>query len=381
LFSLSRLQLFFFLLSILILRLVVGAHFFYEGITKLKSGNFTSKYFLLEARGPWSQFFQRFLDDPNGITRLCLKTETPLSPTSAELSDPQISPAFTFMIWRDFADQILTRAQLQKAPLQAATQSRLDQLQREAQKTSDLNHRESLTEVIEQEKSRLRLVNEFPSSVDFILAEHQKLLQEFLDDNQTELIAYFGSQERLVGSARDGQNREAAAQQVASLREQVDSVRLDRQRKFQAWTTQVEAIWNSLENQLNELERRLDQNLSPTSLHRPFAQPYSWQKTIDRTIPWFDTLVGALLIVGLLTRSASLAAAGFLASVIATQPPWIPGASPTILYLVELSGCLVLCTAAAGRIGGLDYILHQAKFWKQPSTSGNDVARGPRVLT
>jgi uncharacterized membrane protein YphA (DoxX/SURF4 family) len=106
-------------------------------------------------------------------------------------------------------------------------------------------------------------------------------------------------------------------------------------------------------------------------LHRPFDQPYSWQKMIDRIIPWFDTVIGVLLIVGLFTRTASLAAAGFLVSVILTQPPWIPGTAPTILYIVELAACLVLAAAAA-RIGGLDYILHQLK--RNRRTSATQVA-------
>lgn len=78
-------------------------------------------------------------------------------------------------------------------------------------------------------------------------------------------------------------------------------------------------------------------------------------------IPWFDTIVGGLLILGLFTRLASLAGAGFLASVIATQPPWIPGTTETYYQAVELAALLVIFATCAGRMGGLDYFLHRQK--------------------
>jgi hypothetical protein len=45
----------------------------------------------------------------------------------------------------------------------------------------------------------------------------------------------------------------------------------------------------------------------------------------------------------------------FLLSIIATQPPWLPTAEPTIYQTVELAGLLVLAGTGAGRWLGLDY--------------------------
>ena len=70
--------------------------------------------------------------------------------------------------------------------------------------------------------------------------------------------------------------------------------------------------------------------------------------------------VGLCLLVGLFTRLAAVVGALFLLSVMATQPPWVPGAETTYFYyqLVEFAAMMLLAAAAAGRVAGLDFILH-----------------------
>lgn len=71
--------------------------------------------------------------------------------------------------------------------------------------------------------------------------------------------------------------------------------------------------------------------------------------------------VGVCLMLGLLTRLAALGGIAFLASVVATQPPWIAGADTSVFYyqLVEIAGLLVLFASAAGRWAGLDYFFRR----------------------
>jgi len=64
-----------------------------------------------------------------------------------------------------------------------------------------------------------------------------------------------------------------------------------------------------------------------------------------------------LLILGLFTRPAAIAAAGFLLSVILMQPPWVDGAVPTYYQAVEMFALLVLAVVGAGRYAGLDFFL------------------------
>jgi uncharacterized membrane protein YphA (DoxX/SURF4 family) len=68
---------------------------------------------------------------------------------------------------------------------------------------------------------------------------------------------------------------------------------------------------------------------------------------------------GVLLMLGLFTRVACIGAAGFLLSVIASQPPWEPAALNPVFYyqLVEIAALAVLFAAAAGQYAGLDYFI------------------------
>ena len=61
---------FYAILAIVLLRLTIGFHFFKEGLAKLTDDGFRSKYFLLQATGPWSQYFHSLVPDRYGERRL-----------------------------------------------------------------------------------------------------------------------------------------------------------------------------------------------------------------------------------------------------------------------------------------------------------------------
>ncbi|HEY2883375.1 MAG TPA: hypothetical protein VGJ15_13095 [Pirellulales bacterium] len=81
---------------------------------------------------------------------------------------------------------------------------------------------------------------------------------------------------------------------------------------------------------------------------------------IDSVIPWMLMIAGGCLLIGLFSRISAIVCALFLASVIATQPPWVPGAI-TMLFnyqLVELLALILLATSHVGRWAGLDFFVH-----------------------
>ena len=73
----------------------------------------------------------------------------------------------------------------------------------------------------------------------------------------------------------------------------------------------------------------------------------------------FKKALGLSLLFGFLTRLGALAAAAFLLSVMATQPPWVPGVEPTYFWyqLVEFTALLTLAAVGAGRWAGIDAII------------------------
>ena len=311
----------------MMLRVVVGYHFFKEGTSKIQSGNFTAEYFLKSARGPLAPYFRQMLDDPNAQQKLCVTSEPADESDPAQATSYRIDPELTFSIWLDYVDQARQHYGFDDSTALAAKEIR---------------------------------------------ESHEEELNYWLSNNETELIQHYSTANRLDGFDRDGKQRETIAIQVASIREQVDTIRGDRNKKVGQWTGEVTAIWDSLENQINAIA-----GVGPSKkmfpVHRPFAQKLSKLQVIDKFIPWFDLVVGVLLILGLFTRLASLAGAGFLASVIATQPPWIPGTTPTYYQSIELFALLVIFATCAGRIGGLDFFLHSRNNkTNSPTADQND---------
>ena len=91
------------------------------------------------------------------------------------------------------------------------------------------------------------------------------------------------------------------------------------------------------------------------------------QELIDWTTRWGVFLVGVCLLLGLFSRTACLAGAGFLLMFYLSMPP-LPGlpdnprAEGTYLYInknfIEMLALLTLATTASGRWVGLDGLLY-----------------------
>ena len=348
----------------MLLRIVVGYHFYKEGTNKLKSGTFSSSGFLAGAKGPFAPYFKRMLDDPDGLKKLCIQESISPDGTKSYSIDPEL----TFAIWdQGFADEATSyygfgseELQLEIAQRRDKLAGKIKQARESKDKTVDTAELERQRAIDEQNILRIR---EQPARLEEILKDHEQQLIEWLSVNEVELISHFSTADRLYGFERDGENRDQVAIYVDSLRGQVDSIRTDRYKKLGEWTNEVTGIWDSLEAQVNALAVDKQAERPKMVMHRHFDQAFSFSKWIDVIIPWFDTIVGVLLIIGLFSRFASLAAALFLVSVILTQPPWIPGTEPTYNYVIELMALLVIFATCAGRFGGLDY------FFSVPSNS------------
>ena len=205
-------------------------------------------------------------------------------------------------------------------------------------------------------KQQIEEIKTQPLRVAEALESHQVELEDWVLTNRIAVLAWYRTGGRLDGFERDGEERDQVASDVASLRGQVDKIELDRNKEMGKWKGEVSALWDSLETQINAMAvSKQVRETGPLPLHRPFAQKNSKHALVNKIIPWFDITVGVLLLLGLFTRWASLAAAIFLLSVCLTQPFWIPGAAPTYYQAIEMVACLVLFAVHAGRFGGLDY--------------------------
>lgn len=343
-------------LALLALRLTVGLHFFSEGLDKVRSGSFDASGFLANAQGPFASGFSSLLDDPDHSLLLCIAS----SPAGTDGSAAQVAvdPALTIALWNDFSDICASHYRFGDPELIA----RLKRLKAElAKKPADAppgdnaaktGERERQLAAVDADLAQLEKQRELAAA---IVSEHMGQLNAWLDQNRVALIEHFSTAQRETGFLRDGEAARTIAREVESLREQTATVRSDRRRRALGWATEIQQLWNSLESSLNELAVDTQQSRAPVRLHRPFDQPSSPIKWINRVIPWFDLTVGILLAIGLLPRLAAFAGALFLLSVVLTQPPWLPGTTPVWSQAIEMSALFALSTGLGALVPGLGW--------------------------
>jgi uncharacterized membrane protein YphA (DoxX/SURF4 family) len=192
---------------------------------------------------------------------------------------------------------------------------------------------------------------------------------------QARAQAVLAQQEQKLNSAVAAAHEEleAIAQQIAYLSRlrqspSRDDVPFERQRLAQK-QAQVAAPLNALRAEGQTLDREFKGLIWSTvatdkqrnAARGPVPEPVSLGERIDAILPWFLMAVGGLLMVGLLTRVAAVGAGVFLLSIMASQPPWVPGAELAVFHyqLVELCGLAVLAAVGAGRWAGLDYFIYR----------------------
>jgi uncharacterized membrane protein YphA (DoxX/SURF4 family) len=153
---------------------------------------------------------------------------------------------------------------------------------------------------------------------------------------------------------------------VSSMRKQRDEIETKWKGLVKQALYDIDKINDEFETAINALAT--DAQIEGGKLAANFKLPGSPAidvKLIDKIIPIFDMSVGILLILGLLTPVAGLAAGIFLASVVLTQFPGSYGSQPTYYQAIEMVSCFFLAFSDAGRYAGLDFI--PWSFWNRNS--------------
>jgi uncharacterized membrane protein YphA (DoxX/SURF4 family) len=177
-------------------------------------------------------------------------------------------------------------------------------------------------------------------------------LKWYFDTNRDEIVEYFQGLDR-----RDANAKDAAKGEIESLRGQATKIAGELSMKAGPWLASVEKLWAGYADELNAIATDEQRNAGALAMGKP-ARRFLDTETINVIIPYFDAIVGALLILGLFTRLAALAGAGFLFSIVLTQWPGAPGALPVYYQTIEMLAMLVLAATAAGRFAGLDFVVH-----------------------
>ena len=154
-----------------------------------------------------------------------------------------------------------------------------------------------------------------------------------------------------------------AASQIPYARDRVAKQRRELAGKQAGWMREAEAIAAKLTAEWNaglsrEQAARIAALTPPSRL---------WQA--DRFVAWSLVTIGAALVVGFLVKFMAMGGVAFLASVVASQPFWIAGAAPTYDQWVELAALLVIACMPLGGWSGLDYFLRSCCSWRRGRTT------------
>lgn len=351
------------ILFIVILRVAIGVHFVREGEKKIVDGGFSSAGFLGAAKGPFAPLFQSMLADWDGKIRLGYDPAYPRKPNPKPTLDAWNDYKELVALYYGFGNPQLEERFLQQRKEQQKIVDGLSAKEESTRTEAEVKQLEAARKNIAEINSKLeklRLQNEEAES---LIAKASDELTGFMAENEEAIANYFaGWETRLEGSVRDTDKTRAAVNfGVDSLRAHTDTVRGDLMKTRGPWFSTIDSYWTNLQTDLNglalpEQKKSTDPNVVEVPIVKPFEKS-PMLSAVDSIVPWFDLFVGISLIVGLFTRFSSLLAAGFLASIVATQLPGVPGAQDSIYQAVECAALLALAGIGAGRFAGLDYFV------------------------
>ena len=159
---------------------------------------------------------------------------------------------------------------------------------------------------------------------------------------------------RLELSRLEEMRRSPASRQVPFARDRVAKKQKELTGQAAGWMKDAAAIGTKLvagwDEQLSAAERLRAADA---------AQPSALWKA-DRFVSWSLVTIGACLVLGVLVKFNAMGGVCFLASVVASQPFWVPGAQATYDQWVEIAALLAIAALPVGGWSGLDYFL---KSW------------------
>jgi len=278
------------------LRIVVGMHFFLEGLSHLRDPDWSSAGFRKAAVGPLADFYRSSLPQTGDW--------------SGTLGKPDDRP-------------VAEAASAWKASIVAAWKTRLA----EREKTVPLD-----------DAGRAAAEQRLTAAT----SELDALVAGMTDD----LADYRLQVERLTTMERS-----PASSQIPFARDRVAKKRRELAGQATGWMKDAEAIGTKLVAEWDEPLSAADR----LRLGAESGRSSLWKA--DRFVSWSLVTIGACLVLGILVKFNAMGGVFFLASVIASQPFWVAGAQATYDQWVEIAALLAIASLPTGGWSGLDFFL------------------------
>jgi uncharacterized membrane protein YphA (DoxX/SURF4 family) len=333
--------------ALVLLRLATGWHFYREGSAKVvydKSEerfdiDFSAEGFLSQAKGPLADLYQSSLPDGHDWKAMLAhpRQDQPLSEEEAA-ADAK---------WQKEFNEQKAKAEAAKEPPPVDFKPSLPYARWAKRVTDDwqqtLDRVSGLPGVTDDQRTAMRAA----------LAARKKQLAEYLETQAEPILEYQHELSRLEALQEKPEAR-PDAKGAPFVQQQVAVNTTKTSRDPLPWVRQVETFERDYLSDLRAILR--GNEATADAADKALAPSHEREmRTINLAVTILTLSVGICLLLGLFTRLAAVVGALFLLSVIASQPPWVNGASPTYYQTVECAALFVLAGTGAGRWAGLDY--------------------------
>lgn len=305
-------------LALVLLRLVIGWHFFREGTQKVVYDphdgqlrmTFSAAGFLSNAKGPMAGWYRANVPDDHG--------------------------------WRD-----LLATPRQNVPSKDGSSPYSEWAERiEA----------DWRKVVDGVKALPALSDEQKKQAETILEKRRKDLANYLAAESEAITEYRHELWRLESWRNSPESGE-----VPFVDERISTKASETAKTPALWVSQVQQFDAELRDDLRDLLTEEQRDLALTTAAMDVALSDSRAKrlhAINVVVTILTIGVGVCLLLGFFTRTASILGALFLLGVILSQPPWLPDTVPTMPNVIEFATLLVLAGTGAGRWAGLDFFTY-----------------------
>jgi uncharacterized membrane protein YphA (DoxX/SURF4 family) len=360
---------------LVLLRLAIGWHLFFEGLEKIQSVNlgptetnrpWTSEPYLREASGPLGDYFRRQIGDPDdeALARLTVLPLGDKQDPARTMLHTRFPPALA-QDWQAYFDHFVKYYELDKkgTPEEEAQRRR------------------------QRDLAEAKLIQCEDNTTYWLLSGTKKVKKSFpsgtveVEETTAQRIADYRV---LLEKLRDMEKKDLPAFGHDVLKDRLRTAKADVARRRNE-------LVQELNEQTAEMKKALrdvltDEQKKAAMPDPPVVRPV---ERVDWLTQWGLTVIGACLLLGLCTRPACLGGAAFLVLFYLTMPPfpWVPEnirAEGHYLFvnknLIEMLALLTLATTRSGRWAGLDGLLQFLSPWRWRARPPAELSSGTEDL-
>jgi uncharacterized membrane protein YphA (DoxX/SURF4 family) len=336
--------------SLVLLRLAIGWHFFREGTQKVEYDHhdrqlrldFTAEGFMNQAKGPLAAWYHAQVPDGHGWRQLLATPQRHVPATEKEAAE-RTKWAADYQRRRDDAKKDGEALPFEFPP-SAPYHDWATRLADDWRATRD------------EVKLVPSMTEEQKQQADAALEARLQQLADYLASESDAITEYRHELSRLE-NLRDSPE----AGEVPFVDERIAVKAAETSGVPAVWVREIRALELDYHDDLREIltDEQRDQAQTTAAMDNALTDPRRVRlDTINFVVTVLTIAVGVCLLLGFFTRLASIVGAVFLLGVIASQPPWLYDAAPTMHQIIEFAGLLVLAGTGAGRWLGLDFFTY-----------------------